>query len=184
MAKLKLTKIDGARRQIDGAIGSLFSDGDSVPVLTLAFAAFRVLRDLAKAHNNKKVLQFVSRMEDCIEPGRLKEFYSYINAPASFLKHADQDPDDVLSGVDDDVADTILFLSCIFYVGLSYPPTRRMYVFLIWFIVKNPNFLNEDSDMKKQLLRIEEQLGQRWELGSMSRGEWIEVGMARLRETL
>lgn len=41
-----ISKIDGARRQLDTAIDLYFDDADSLSVHTLAFAAFKVLFDL------------------------------------------------------------------------------------------------------------------------------------------
>ena len=47
MAKIRVTKVEAARRQIDTAIRMLFSNEDPVAVHTLAMAALRIVRDLA-----------------------------------------------------------------------------------------------------------------------------------------
>lgn len=47
-----ISKIEGARRQLDTAIDLYFDNADSLPTHTLAYAAFKVLFDLYPHHKS------------------------------------------------------------------------------------------------------------------------------------
>jgi hypothetical protein len=47
--KIKISKLDAARRQLDTAIRLYFMEGDPVSVHTLAAAAFEILKDLVRS---------------------------------------------------------------------------------------------------------------------------------------
>ena len=50
--KSEITKVEAARRQLDCAIRLFFEDEDSLPIHTLAWAAFEVLFDLYPKHRS------------------------------------------------------------------------------------------------------------------------------------
>jgi hypothetical protein len=91
----KITKIDGARRQIETAIELYFDNKDSLSVHTLAWAAFKVLFDLYPHHNSDG---FDAQLDAILG----KEGWQSMSGVANFLKHADSDPDAFLGASFDD----------------------------------------------------------------------------------
>lgn len=82
--------MDIIERQTNTAIELLLAKGDSVSIYSLAYAALRVARDLAKAQNSRRHYEF----ETLIEPSKAKQFYKALGRNANFFKHADDDPFD------------------------------------------------------------------------------------------
>jgi len=146
MAKIKVTKIEAARRQIDTAIRMLFGAEDPIAVLTLISAAERILRDIG-AQKNAPIHQLHLEM---LKPGTEKEFWSMVNRPANFLKHADKDPDDILDNIDEKLNDIKIFISCLYYTDLQFTRSIEMDTFLTWFFVVNPHFINEEHAEAKE----------------------------------
>ena len=91
MSSTEITKTDAGKRLIAAAIQMLFRNDDSLAVHTVAMAAFRILRDLAKSCGLKYSL------DSMIRPGMEKRFWGQLNNTANFLKHADLDPNGVLT---------------------------------------------------------------------------------------
>ena len=92
MNEIKITKIQAVQRQIDAGIRMLFRNDDPVAIHTVAMAAFRILRDLAKQRGLEHPV------DSMIRPGKEKEFWRGVNSSANFFKHADKDPDDISGG--------------------------------------------------------------------------------------
>jgi hypothetical protein len=57
-AKITITKIEGARRQIEAATRLWFEDGDPVVIHTLAAAGHHVCHDIVKAKGKKSWILF------------------------------------------------------------------------------------------------------------------------------
>ena len=114
MAKIKVTKLEAAQRQIDAAIRMLFANEDPVAIHSIAAAGSRILRDLAK----QKQTDIWKMMNDCIRPEMREEFWGAkgMNRFANFLKHADIDPTEIIDDVDDIVNDYMIFFACLLYV--------------------------------------------------------------------
>src|SRR5579863_8307400 len=91
MAKLKLTKIDVAERQLRTAIELRFSGKDPVSIHTLAMAAFRVLKDVSEHQAGNSTVDILIR--DYIRPEHEKVFWAAISKASNFFKHADRDFD-------------------------------------------------------------------------------------------
>lgn len=87
--KVKISKIEGARRQIDCAITLWFLDGDEVSIHTLAAAAHQVIHDL-KTHNGgtTKLLYDLALVKD----EHRKQWKKLLKDASNFFKHADKDP--------------------------------------------------------------------------------------------
>ena len=66
MARLKVSKPEAARRQLDSAIRMLFKNEDPIAIHTLCMAAFRILRDLAEKGGNSDIHEVVKAI---IKPG-------------------------------------------------------------------------------------------------------------------
>lgn len=145
MTTIKLNKSEAARRQIDAAIRMLYGMEDPVSIHTLGMAGFRILRDLASQRDDSYMEKVIGLM---IKPDKKDAFWGAINGFSNFLKHADRDPNRILDGVNEEVNDVTLFVSCLFYQDLGHQFTPEMSAHVCWFTVLHPEFLIENTNPK------------------------------------
>ena len=142
MTKIKVNKSEAARRQLDSAIRMLFQNEDPIGIHTLCMAAFRLLRDLAKKRGDSYIHKII---KDMVKPGMENKFWSVLQGPANFFKHADKDADAILDDVDDEANDIAMLLACHYYQDLFHQQlTPEMKVLVIWVRVRHPNYILED----------------------------------------
>lgn len=141
MGKIKVNKIEAARRQIDAGIRMVFSNEDPVAIHTLVGAALRILRDLASKRGDSYMHNFSEAM---IKPERKREFWQQWYSSFNFLKHADKDPDAILANVDEGVNEGTLFIACLYYQDIGHQFTPEMLALLSWFLAIHPEFFRED----------------------------------------
>lgn len=120
-----ISKIEGARRQIDTAIDLYFNKGDSLSAHTLAFAAFKVLFDLYPRHRGDS---FARQLDAMIS----KEGWRAMSGVANFLKHADRDPDALLQAHHPEQAMSIIGLATLLYRRIAGDFSPKMRAFDIW----------------------------------------------------
>ena len=192
MASVSITKLSAAQRQIDAAIRILFSGEDILAVHTVVAAAHRIVLDLAEKRNlapytesirttiatlyrqhftetipNHKLQHWTAQFEK-------KHFRPYLNRPANFLKHADQDAGKVLDQ-DSLQTDTLLLASCVTYAKLGLEYTPEMKAFFQWHLAVYPH---EDGD------EIKTDSGY---VHDLSRAHQLEIGdfmLSHYRESL
>lgn len=167
MAKIKISKTEAARRQIDSAIRMLFINEDPVSIHTLAAAGYGILKDIAEKKGNVDIHQTV---KDIIRPGMEKKFWYYMNKPANFFKHADKDPDSVLSDFSEEANEWTLFHACFYFRDLGFTPTPEMNSLISWMSMLHPKFLKDDYPMKEELMRFS------GSIANMSREKRLEMG--------
>ena len=157
MPKVKVSKPEAARRQLDTAIRMLFQNEDPIAIHTLCMAAFRLLRDLAEKRGDSYIHKITKAI---VKPGMENEFWSVLQGPANFFKHADKDADAILDDVDDEVNDIAMLLACHYYQDLFHQLTPEMKVLVIWVKVRHPNYIQEDLPalLKDQLSQARNRL--------------------------
>lgn len=72
-----------------------FNEGEPVSIHTVASAAQRILDDVARNRQDKGTLRHT--MTELVRPEKKKEFLSVLSKAQNFFKHADRDPDAVLT---------------------------------------------------------------------------------------
>ena len=150
MAKIKVTKLEAAQRQIDAAIRLLFNNDDPVAIHTVAAAGRQILMDLAKIDNT----QVWQMMNQCIRPEMRKKWRNEVEAKAvNFLKHADKDQDGVLENVDEKINDLTLFSACILYDDLGHKFTSEMSIFMTWYSGIFPDQIRDDLPWSAMLAK-------------------------------
>ena len=82
--KLKISKLDAAKRQIETAIRLYFGMGDPVSTHTLISAAYNVIRDINKKRGGKKLIMKDGFME-YIKEGHEREVWQLINKAENFF---------------------------------------------------------------------------------------------------
>lgn len=137
-----LTKVDVARQQLVTAIRLFFAKEDAVSIYSLASNAWEVIDELCRLaavqSESQETRSHIDRSKD------LKR--DYINSPyRNFFKHADRDPDAVLSGFTERTPEAVLFLACEDYIRLNRASPVEVQVFQFWFIAMYPEKLSEAS---------------------------------------
>lgn len=133
----RVTKTDAARRQLDTAIRLFFSHGDAVAIGTLAYNALEIGATLARQQGKREWTAFEDLEEEFGKPAH--ELHQEFHAPRNFFKHADRDPEVVLEGFDDSVAEYLLFFATIQF-GEIAERSLEMWVMLVWFFAVNDTF--------------------------------------------
>jgi hypothetical protein len=89
--KLKISKLEAARRQLRTAMELWFADGDPVSIHALAFAEYEIIHFVSKKRApGRRDLVFDSRI---VKDEYRAEWNRIIRQEANFFKHADRDPD-------------------------------------------------------------------------------------------
>ena len=137
-----LSKIDIARRQLVTAIRLLFDGEDSISAFSLAANAWEVIDVLC---NKEGVLSLSNQSREQIPSGKdLK--YDYINSPyRNFFKHADRDPEAVLTHFNEPDVDALIFLAVEDYLRLLKKSPIEFQVFQLWYISIYSNKLTADA---------------------------------------
>jgi hypothetical protein len=133
--KLRVTKIDAARRQLETAIELYFADRDPVAVHTLAAAAFEVLTDLRTEAGQP------DEMMELIVTERRREVRDKLREAQNFFKHADRDGDAALD-FDPATTELFLFLSTQRHAALA-KNTLAMQCMYWWFLLHQPDLLTD-----------------------------------------
>jgi hypothetical protein len=115
MTKIRINKLDAARRQLDSAIRMTFAGEDPVAVHSVAAAGHRIIRDLCEQRGD---IESYLRFTDWIAPGYENEFWTAMNASANFIKHADKDAEDIHE-MDDETSDFMIVIASKWYRDLG-----------------------------------------------------------------
>ncbi len=158
--KIKVSKLDAARRQLETAIKLYFVFGDPISIHTLSAAAYNVIRDLNTKKDGDPLLM-KDELLNYIKEGHEHEVRNLINAAENFFKHADRDHDGVLD-FNPDQSEFLILEACSAYHSLTgeNPPVFKLYN--SWFITNHSNLFNF-PDEKARLV-------------AMRRDEVIELG--------
>ena len=162
-AKIKVTKIDAARRQLRTAIELWFTDSDPVAIHTLAAAAHEIIHTLFKRSGFHGLI-FDS---DIIKDEYRGQFAKRMKANAAFFKHAREDPDAELEFNPEINAFFLLF--AVYGLGRMEPLDEMERIFLTWFGIQKPEILVEDIYAK--LLPVD----QLQDFRRMKKGEFFEI---------
>ncbi|WP_424133850.1 hypothetical protein [Roseomonas chloroacetimidivorans] len=118
----KVSKLDGAKRQLETAIDLFFDSQDSLSVHTLAWAAFKVLFDLYPHRSDDG---FATKLDSIIG----KEGWRSMSGVANFLKHADKDPEALLVSHHPMQGMALIGLATILYRRIAGEFTVKMMAF-------------------------------------------------------
>ena len=139
--KLKITKMDAAKRQLETAIELYFNDADPVSIHTLAGAAHTIISDL----NNKNNGEPMSISDRNITEEYKKEFRDKINEAKNHFKHADKDPEATID-FNPEVNELYIFDACEKYIELTSEKPRNFLIFRAWFLANHPNVLVDSKE--------------------------------------
>ncbi len=137
--KIRVSKLDAARRQLDCAIELWFADQDAVSIHTLAAAAYQIIHDINKKKGNQ-VLLFDSIV---IKDEYRSEFVALVKKNMNFFKHADKDAEGITEFIP--MGSTLFMLFST--IGLQQLGESLNDVednFLLWLALHYPNWIRED----------------------------------------
>lgn len=134
--KIRLSRRDVARSEVDTAIELLFTGNNHVAINLLAWAAVDVLRGLCQAHG---IETFMTRFYDSIRPEFHKEFRETLKDHYNYFKHAKNDPNRVVEDFCPEASTYALLVAVEDYRALFQKLTFPMYVFRSWFMARNPH---------------------------------------------
>ena len=168
MVRPTVSKIDAIEKQLAAAIYLLLRDFPPVAIHTLIGAARGLLYGLHKNSENRLLKTWDQRIIDRIVPGNEKEWRKYQNKVANFLKHADRDATELLTGVDIEGLNEIELTLCVtafWYVKQPLP--QRLMVGLLYCNARNRGWL----DLRQMILEAGMPVTNFDEFEAMSDGE-------------
>jgi hypothetical protein len=136
--KLRISKIEAARRQLECAIELWFMEKDEVSVHTLAAAAYQLVHDLKNAKKLEVRLLYDSPMFKDAEDR--KRWISLIKRPVNFFKHADNDAEETLEFSPRASMGFIVAAAS----GLRLLGERSSYhvnAFMFWLVINRPHWI-------------------------------------------
>lgn len=135
--KIKVSKIEAAKRQLDIAVELWFYDRDPVSVHTLARASYEIIHDINAKKGGGRDLLYDSLL---IKDEYRKAYADAIKAPGNFFKHADRDAEAI---VEFPIEGSLLFFvfAILGLQNLGERRSARAEVFLNWTEIHRPEWL-------------------------------------------
>lgn len=137
--KIRVSKLDAARRQLDCAIELWFAGKDDVSIHTLAAAAHQIIHDINKKKGGKELF-FDSIV---IKDEYRSKVVALVKRNMNFFKHADKDAEGITEFFP--MGSTLFMLFST--IGLQQLGERLNDVednFLLWLALHYPNWIRED----------------------------------------
>jgi hypothetical protein len=131
---VSLNKLEAARRQLETAVKLYFAYDDEVSILTLAAAAYSLIRDLNEHRGGEPMLKDLHRI---LPEDLAREFKTYINRPENFLKHADKDPEAMLD-LEPRWTEVLLWEASRKYCEMTGEQSKVLITFVLWFVARQP----------------------------------------------
>jgi hypothetical protein len=149
--KIKISKLEAVRRQVETAIRIYFVNGDPVSVHTLVAASHQILVDLDK--HGPKTGTFWDFIKTQVKPEYIGEVKKLFAEAENFFKHADRDPDKILEFP---LAEPELFLwECVVkYPELAGEEPLLMHIYRIWFMIHHADILKAEIRARVKFLGL------------------------------
>ena len=146
MNKIKISKLDAAKRQVETAIRLYFNYGDPIPIHTLACASHEILSDLNK---KRKYSGAPMIMDDfLIKDEYKKEYKRMIREPQNFFKHADWNPEGILD-FNPDVSAFFIYDAISKYQELTGEIVPSFRIFRGWYCAQHIDQFYFPEDQKE-----------------------------------
>jgi hypothetical protein len=144
-AKIPITKLDAARRQIETAIILWFKESDPVSIHTLVSAGHRLVYDINRKSLGLPMLGDTTN----IRPGHEKEYRDLLAKASNFFKHANRDAEETLSFSPESTAFHLLDV-CNVYQRLATERRPLMRLFVLYMEIHYPDlFLSKVGDNRE-----------------------------------
>jgi hypothetical protein len=137
VVKIRINKLDAARRQINAAVRMTFEGEDPIAIHSVIAAGHRIIRDICEQRGD---IESYLKFTDWIAPGHERDFWNAMNASANFIKHADKDAQ-AIHELDDEASDYMIVFAAKWYRDLGNATSTEMNVFATWWALQHPNVL-------------------------------------------
>jgi len=150
--KLKISKLDAAKRQLETAIILYFHEADPVSIHALASAGYDVLNDLNRRTGGTPMM-IKDRFINEIKPEHRKMLLAKINKARNFFKHASRDSDTSLD-FSPGQSELLLLDACDKYRQISneFPPLFKL--FRSWYMLKHPDLCPVSGELAAQISKL------------------------------
>lgn len=145
MPEYTLTKLEAARRQIESAIRLYFHGGDPIAIHTLSAAGRNVLANLCAHRGVSSPVLLDSMLSAFVKPEHHREVREAFRAPENFFKHADRDPDGVIT-FNPDASEFFLLEGLEAYGILTGEVPASFAAFRMWWLIHHPQVLNDPPE--------------------------------------
>jgi hypothetical protein len=144
---MRIHKIEAAERQLNAAISTFFSGGDSCAVIALAAAAEEVVSNYVdgKWVRNNQDNMFCRMYNEAIRRGfefkNRAEFSKRVNATRNSLKHSDREEEQYVSVDQEEMVIRLMLAVMTFQIGAGRPFSELMTKFELWLKESRPHYL-------------------------------------------
>jgi hypothetical protein len=151
--KLRISKLDAARRQLDCAIKLWFRDDDAVSIHTLAFSAYAIIEDLNVKRGNAEstMLAMVKRH---VKPENVETVMQALKKAMTFFKHANRDAEGILA-FDPAESVGVMRLSVIGLDLLGEQLTDFQRAFVAWEAIHSPELFIDPRQQTSKVVNFE-----------------------------
>lgn len=134
---IEVSKLDAAKRQMEVAIRLYFNNDDPVAIHTLTGAVYNLLRDINKSQKGPRLFFKGWLIDELVKPEFKKKARRLINEPENFFKHADHDPNGILS-FKAVATEELLHESGDVYERMTGESSPFVLCFRIWYMINRP----------------------------------------------
>ena len=128
---MRITKLDAAERQIITAVKLFFDGGDRISTYALGAAAREVTTTLCQ---RRGITSFLDDVQQEFPELSSKELLRLASRHAAFFKHADRDPDAVLTDFSEEEVESVLFTAAHDFGRLCGGKPVEAQVFEAWYL--------------------------------------------------
>ncbi|MFZ1904714.1 MAG: hypothetical protein WAU56_04910 [Steroidobacteraceae bacterium] len=152
-SKIKISKLDAARRQLECAIRLWTNDDDSVSIHTLAFSALAIIEDINLKKGNKEHT-LLGTMQLIVKPEYVNEAMGQFKQAMTFFKHANRDPHAILE-FDPTLSNMVIRFGISGLHHLGERIDSFQHAFLLWDTFNDPKALHVFQKQLGQSLSTE-----------------------------
>jgi hypothetical protein len=176
--KIKISKVDAARRQLDCAISLWFRDGDTVSIHTLVSAAFEIIQDLNSKVGNKDITM-IEMARRLAKPEHVETVMQLMRKPMLFFKHADRDPHEILEFAPE-VSEFLMIFAMRGLFLLGEQTSDLQQALIQWHAIHRPSIFLDGQSPLNTVLHAEQIAG----LRRVSKSDFVQAvltGLAQAR---
>jgi len=134
--KIRIGKLEAARRQLETAITLYFAYGDPISIHTLVGAAYGLIHGINEKRGGTMMVKDAWKF---LNPENAKTFKKGINSVENFLKHADWDPPDATLDLNPQWTEALLCEASQRYYVLTEEQPQLLQLFVLWYALRHPD---------------------------------------------
>jgi hypothetical protein len=146
LTKLRVTKIDAARRQLETAITLWFHEADPVSIHTLACASFQLVYDINSQVGGSPMFPDRMAATETTE-ARKKYLHKFLREAQNFFKHAEKDAPQTFAFITHQT-ELFVFEACQKYYEIAHEDLPLMKLFHFYIRLHNPNLFDGPDPQK------------------------------------